>query len=93
MNDYNDYIYCDTEIALIQSVNILKECNTLIIDCIDCEGHKLRKYGGKVFLITVDSLSPSVHIFDAVALSLTVMHPVFDLPESPSIIKVLYESS
>lgn len=89
MNDYNDYIYCDTEIALIQSVNILKECDTLIIDCIDREGHKLRKYGGKVFLITVDSLS---HIFDAVALSLTVMHPVFDLPESPSIIKVLYES-
>lgn len=87
----DSFLLCDTEDGLQAVVAIISQHNKLILDC---EGRDLGDEGGALSLISIRTVPPSTPltaIIDAVALSKDKLRPIFDLLESPTIVKIMFD--
>lgn len=87
------FILCDNEAAAQSALATLATCQTLAIDC---EGKELGTKGGQLSLINVRPISSSessqsTFIFDVLGVSKSALRPLFDLLESQSVKKVMFD--
>ncbi|KAJ7588341.1 ribonuclease H-like domain-containing protein [Mycena floridula] len=90
----SDYTLCNND-AAAQSVHATMTDWKII--AVDCEGKKLGTKNGQLSLITVCTIpspgveSGSTFIFDVLGLSKVALRPLFDILESESVVKVMFD--
>ncbi|KAJ7576698.1 ribonuclease H-like domain-containing protein, partial [Mycena floridula] len=87
----SSFTLCDTEAAAQAAIAIISSCDMIALDC---EAQNLGTRGGRLSLInirTMSSLNSSTFMFDVLRLEKSILRPLFDILESESIIKVMFD--
>ncbi|KAG6888703.1 hypothetical protein C0995_006494 [Termitomyces sp. Mi166 len=87
-----DYMLCDTDLAIRKAASVLGASTLLALDC---EGRNLGDIGGKLSLISLRVIRPAhsaqTFLIDTVRLKGEKLRPIYDILESTSIRKVVYD--
>lgn len=83
-----DYILCNSP-ASIQSA--LADLTTSPVLFVDCEGRDLGSFNGRLSVISIRTTGSETFIIDAVSLGAQRLRPIFDILESSTIVKVMFD--
>ena len=83
-------VFCDTAAKCQSAAATLGACPVLVLDC---EGHNLGVYGGRLSVIVLRTATPDArtYLIDVPNLSPADLQPVLDLLCSPTIRKVVFD--